>query len=331
MILKKGDGFLSANPINPINPIKKPSLPFLPSKFSRFFSRPSIELIDVPMMRDRLVGVVGVLAEPEVGILYPLDMGVGLAGRVKMEIGIDVPGEKIARIASKEIQVGVTRDPQERGGDVLRYPADLRVEKFRDDVRLPSIHQGDPAVGLLASLEALADEQPRGNFVGATGGGKDEGESAAVGVQALAARGGVPRGRGRIGVTAMRPEIGVDPLAEGRGRLIVRAAQAGGIEPVLEGSGLPIDRFGRGEEFSRPWRQDRFRRGTVDELPRLEYPGDLDAPMAPALVALGMVQRGSQDAMALGSVSTWPWSVEVKLSMCCAPVSGGMGRSITAL
>jgi hypothetical protein len=50
-------------------------------------------------MRDGIVGFVGVFAEPEIRILDPLHVGVGLAGRVEVEIGIRVPGEEVARIA----------------------------------------------------------------------------------------------------------------------------------------------------------------------------------------------------------------------------------------
>src|SRR5476651_2662289 len=136
--------------------------------FSRFFLSnlscgDSVQLLDTPMMRNGIVGIVGIFAEPEVWILDPLDMGVGLAGRVEMEIGIHMPGEEVARIAPEEIEVGITARSQQRGGDVLRYPADLRIEKFGDDVRLASVRQGDRAIGLPAPLEALADEQPRGD------------------------------------------------------------------------------------------------------------------------------------------------------------------------
>ena len=59
------------------------------------------------MMRDRIVRLIGIFAEPEIRILDPLHMGVGLARRIEMEIGVGMPGEEIARIAPKEIQVGV--------------------------------------------------------------------------------------------------------------------------------------------------------------------------------------------------------------------------------
>ena len=131
-------------------------------------------------MRDGIIRVVGILAEPEIRILNPLHMGVGLAGRIEMKIGVDMPGEEVARIAPEEIEIGVTGRRQERRGNVLRYPADLRIEEFGDDMRLPSIRQDDRAVRLPTRLEALADEQPRGNVVGAARSGEDEGKSAAI-------------------------------------------------------------------------------------------------------------------------------------------------------
>ena len=47
-----------------------------------------------------IAGVVGIFGEPEGGILDPLDMGVGLAWDVEVEVGIDVPGEEITGIVS---------------------------------------------------------------------------------------------------------------------------------------------------------------------------------------------------------------------------------------
>src|ERR1700683_5626916 len=126
------------------------------------------------MMRHRIVRVVGVFAEPEVWILDPLDMGVGLARRIKMKIRIDMPGKEITRIAPKEIQVGITGCPQKCRGDVLRNPPDLRIEKFGNDMRLPTVRQRHRAVGSFSPLEALADEQPCRYLIGPAGGGEDK-------------------------------------------------------------------------------------------------------------------------------------------------------------
>lgn len=245
------------------------------------------------MVGDGVVGFVGVFAEPEVGVLDPLDVGVGFAGGVEVEVGVDVPGEEVAGIAAEEVEVGVAGGVEEGGGDVLGYPADAGVEEFGDDVGLASVDGLDGAVGFLAGLEALADEEAGGDVVGAAGGGEDEGEAAAVGVEAAAAGGGGPGAGGGIAVTAVVLEPGVEALAVGDGRFVVMAAHSGGIEPGAEGVGVPVDRFGGGEEVAGGGRDDGGGGrggGPVDELAGLEGAGDFDVPMDAAGVAAVVVE-----------------------------------------
>lgn len=269
-------------------------------------------------MRNGIVGFVGILAEPEIGILNPLDMGIGFSRRVEVEIGVNMPGEEIAGITSEEVEVGITGRFQESGGNVLGYPADVRIEKFRDDVGLASVDQIDLTVGLSAGLEALTHEHPGWNLVGATGGGKYQGKTAAITAEPLAGGGGVPCGHRRIGVTTVGLKVREYARAIGRRRLVFRAVQAGRIEPVTKGVGVPINRFGGSEEFSRRrWHDGAFggRGGAVNELARLEPTDDLDVPMDLAVVAARMGKRGGQEAMGRDRVIGLDFALEVGTEM----------------
>ena len=178
------------------------------------------------MVRNGIARVLRVFAEPERRILDPLHMLVRLLRHGKVKVGVDMPREKITGIAPKEIGVGVARHLEQRGRDVLRYPPDLRIEEFRDDVRLAP-RLVERSVGQFAGLEPLPDEKSRGNLVGAAGRHENNREAAAVGMEMTTGRRRIPCRIGRITIAAIGPEIIENPRAISGGRFIGGAPQPG--------------------------------------------------------------------------------------------------------